>query len=48
MWRRDRYADLSLNRWMALTPRQLLESHLRLDPQVMGALQAKTSPVAPA
>ena len=48
MFRSDRYADFPLNRWMALTPRQLLESHLRLDTQVMRALQAKKSPVIPA
>ena len=48
MFKSDVFADFSLNQWMALTPRQLLESHLRLDPQVMGALQAKKSPVVPA
>ncbi len=48
MFKSDHYADFSLNQWMALTPKQLLESHLHLDPQVMGALQAKKSAVVPA
>ena len=48
MFKSDHYADLSLNQWMAVTPRQLLASHLKLDQQVMDALQTKHSPVVPA
>ncbi len=48
MFKSDQYADFSLNQWMALTPPQLLASHLRLDPQVTEALQARKSPVVPA
>ena len=47
MFRSDHYADFSLNQWMALTPRQLLESHLHLDKQVLEALQTKKSAVVP-
>ncbi len=28
------YADLSLDTWMALTPPELVQAHLKLDPQV--------------
>lgn len=48
MFKSDRFADFSLDQWMALTPKQLLESHLHLDKQVMDALQTKKSPVVPA
>jgi len=48
MFKSDTYADFSLSQWMALTPKQLLESHLHLDQQVMQALQTKKSPVVPA
>lgn len=48
MFKSDRYADFSLNQWMALTPRQLLASHLHLDKQVMDALRNKQSPIVPA
>jgi oxalate decarboxylase len=41
------YADLSLDTWMALTPPELLQAHLRLDQQVMGALRKKEVPVVP-
>ena len=47
MFKSDRYADFSLNQWMALTPRQLLASHLHLDPQVMEALRSQKVPVVP-
>ncbi len=48
MFKSDRFTDFSLDQWMALTPKQLLESHLHLDKQVMDALQTKKSPVVPA
>lgn len=44
----DRFADFSLNQWVALTPRKLVEQHLRLDKQAMDALRTKKSPVVPA
>lgn len=41
------YADLSLDTWMALTPPELVQAHLKLDPQVMNALRKKVAPVVP-
>jgi len=48
MFRSDHYADLSLTQWMALTPPQLLQSHLHLDDRVMKALRRDKSPIVPA
>jgi oxalate decarboxylase len=42
------FADVSLQNWMALTPPQLIEAHLGLDPQVMRALRKEKAPVVPA
>src|SRR6266700_7856846 len=42
------YADVSLNQWMALTSPELVSAHLKLDPQVMGALRKEKVPVVPA
>jgi oxalate decarboxylase len=42
------FADVSLNQWMALTPPELVEAHLKLDPQVMRALHKQKYPVVPA
>ncbi len=48
MFKSSYYADLSLNQWLALTPPDLLQAHLRLDPEVMGALRKEKVPVVPA
>jgi oxalate decarboxylase len=38
MFRSDRFADISLNQWMALTPPELIQAHLNLDPATIAAL----------
>ena len=38
MFRSDRFADVSLNQWMALTPPELVQAHLNLDSHTMAAL----------
>jgi oxalate decarboxylase len=35
IFKSDYFADISLNQWLALTPRELVEAHLNLDKQVM-------------
>jgi oxalate decarboxylase len=42
------FADLSLDTWMALTPPELLQAHLKLDRQVMDVLRKNKAPVVPA
>ena len=44
MFRSDRFADVSLNQWMALTPPELVQAHLNLDEPAMGAL-SKDKPI---
>jgi oxalate decarboxylase len=44
MFRSDRFADVSLNQWMALTPPELVQAHLNLDQQTMAAL-SKSKPL---
>ena len=38
LFRSDKFADMSLSQWMALTPPELVQAHLNLDEQTMGAL----------
>jgi len=45
MFKSPRYADVSLNQWMALTPPELVQAHLNLTPAVMGALRKQKKPV---
>jgi oxalate decarboxylase len=42
------YADPSLDTWMALTPPELVETHLKLDRQVTDALRKNQAPIVPA
>jgi oxalate decarboxylase len=42
------YADVSLNQWLALTPPELVQAHLKLDPQTLAALRKDKVPVVPA
>jgi oxalate decarboxylase len=46
MFRSDRFADISLSQWMALTPPQLVQQHLNLDAGTMAAVaRARTKPI---
>jgi oxalate decarboxylase len=47
MFRSPAFTDVSLNQWMALTPPELVQGHLKLDDRVMQALQTTKSPIVP-
>ena len=38
MFRSDRFADISLAQWLALTPPELVRAHLNVDPRTIAAL----------
>jgi oxalate decarboxylase len=38
MFRSDRFADVSLAQWMALTPPELVQAHLNLSAATMAAI----------
>jgi oxalate decarboxylase len=40
MFRSPRYADVSLNQWLALTPPELVQAHLNLDQSTTAAITA--------
>jgi oxalate decarboxylase len=40
MFRSSRYADVSLNQWLALTPPEVVQAHLNLDDRAMTAVSA--------
>ena len=39
MFRSDHGADVSLNQWIAVTPRELAKAHLKLDQQTMAVFR---------
>jgi len=45
MFKSNRYADISLNQWMALTPPELVQAHLNLNKSAMSALRKQKRPV---
>ncbi|WP_244868440.1 oxalate decarboxylase family bicupin [Paenibacillus sp. J53TS2] len=45
MFRSDRFADVSLNQWMALTPRELVQDNLHVGPLLVDALRKQKWPV---
>jgi oxalate decarboxylase len=48
MFKSSYYADVSLDQWMALTPPELVQAHLRVDRQTMNALRKEKMPIVPA
>lgn len=47
VFRSSYYADVSLNQWLALTPPELVQAHLKLDQQTLAAFRKEKSPVVP-
>lgn len=45
MFRSDRFEDISLNQWMAMTPRDLIQDNLRVGSEVTDALRKEKWPV---
>jgi oxalate decarboxylase len=48
MFKSSYYADVSLDQWMALTPPELVQAHLRIDRQTIDALRKEKKPIVPA
>jgi len=48
VFRSSYYADVSLNQWLALTPPELVQANLKLDPQTIAAFHKEKFPVVPA
>jgi oxalate decarboxylase len=45
MFKSDRFADISLNQWLALTPPELVRAHLNADDRLMAALHPDKRPI---
>jgi oxalate decarboxylase len=48
VFRSNYYADVSLNQWLALTPPELVQAHLKVDQPTLAAFRKEKSPVVPA
>jgi oxalate decarboxylase len=47
VFKSDYYADVSLNQWLALTPSELVQGHLKVDQQTLAAFHKEKFPVVP-
>jgi oxalate decarboxylase len=45
LFRSPRFEDVSLNQWLALTPAQLIKSHLGLDQSTIDRLSKNKKPI---
>lgn len=45
MFKSDRFQDVSLNQWMALTPTELVQSNLNIGPDLLNVLRKEKWPV---
>ena len=45
IFKSDRYNDVSLEQWMALTPKELVGSNLNMNPGILQTLHKKETPV---
>ena len=45
MFKSNRFQDVSLNQWMALTPSELVQSNLQVDPEFLKVLRKEKWPV---
>lgn len=45
MFKSDRFEDVSLNQWMALTPAELVQHNLKVGPELTNVLRKEKSPV---
>jgi oxalate decarboxylase len=47
MFKSSYYADVSLDQWLALTPPELVQAHLRIDRETLKALRREKRPIVP-
>jgi len=48
IFRSDRFADISLAKWLAFTPHELVRAHLHIDESVLAVIPPQKTPVVPA
>lgn len=47
IFRSNKFADVSLAKWLAFTPRELVLAHLDIDPSILEKVSKKKTPVVP-
>jgi oxalate decarboxylase len=47
IFRSDRFEDISISQWLALTPHELVRAHLKIDESVLAKIPMQDKPVGP-
>ena len=47
LWKTDKFADVSLRQWLAFTPYELVQAHLKIDRSVLAKIPTHKTPVVP-
>jgi oxalate decarboxylase len=48
VWKSGRFSDVSLRQWLAFTPDELVQAHLKIDKSVLANSATQKIPVVPA
>lgn len=48
IFKSDHYADISLSKWLAFTPHELVKAHLKIDESILAKIPKQATPVVPA
>jgi oxalate decarboxylase len=48
LWKTDKFSDVSLRQWLAFTPFELVQAHLKIDKKVLADISTRKTPVVPA
>jgi oxalate decarboxylase len=47
LWKTDKFSDVSLRQWLAFTPFELVQAHLKIDKSVLANIPTRKTPVVP-
>lgn len=47
LFRSDRFEDISISQWLALTPHELVRAHLKIDESVLAKIPTRDKPIVP-
>ena len=48
VWKTSKFSDVSLRQWLAFTPLDLVQAHLKIDRSVLANIPTHKTPVVPA
>jgi oxalate decarboxylase len=47
VWKTNKFSDMSLRQWLAFTPFEIVQAHLKIDRSVLKNIPTRMTPVVP-